>query len=212
MIFLSIVSCFYEIQRSKITRSPFVISSKISWLQRIIRAIDLFSGLEDVERERKRDIIDCGENKEPFFAYAWRRKNASSLKTRESPRISAADPLRLFTTQRRDLAYRLQCYHIKAIHSGEHMHAWPQDLIRAEGGRRGEGGDGVIGYIDNKTNRSHLVSIGIVKIRRWRAMMAFLIEIIQFSNCRKSMKRFSHPLSHQNLFLVRLLFLLFYLL
>lgn len=77
------------------------------------------------------------------------------------------------------------------------MHAWPQDLIRAEGGRRGEvGGGGVIGYIDNKTNRSHLVSIGTVKIRRWRAMMAFLIEIIQFSNCRKSMKRFSHPLSH----------------
>lgn len=84
---------------------------------------------------------------------------------------------------------------------GEHMHAWPQDLTRAEGREeeRRRGGE-VIGYIDNKTNRSHLVSIGTSIQDPTMASNGCLIlnrypvsriEIIQFVR-RKSMKRSSH--------------------
>lgn len=125
----------------------------------------MFSGLEEVELERKRETSSTVENKEPFFLYAWRRKNACSFKTRESE-----FPLLIrfaYLQHREEICLPFTMLSYKGDTLGEHMHAWPQDLTRAEG----EGG-GVIGYTDNKTNRSRLVSIDIITIRRWRAMVA----------------------------------------
>lgn len=125
----------------------------------------MFSGLEEVELERKRETSSTVENKEPFFLYAWRRKNACSFKTRESE-----FPLLIrfaYLQHREEICLPFTMLSYKGDTLGEHMHAWPQDLTRAEGER-----GGVIGYTDNKTNRSRLVSIGIITIRRWRAMIA----------------------------------------
>lgn len=127
--------------------------------------------------EGKRDIIDCGEQRTIFFVCVATEERVQS-KTRESEFPLLTRFAYLQHREKRS-AYRLQCYSYKGDTLGEHMHAWPQDLTRAEGG-------GVIGYIDNKTNRSHLVSIGA--IRRWRATMTLLnfepvslIEIVRSS-------------------------------
>lgn len=61
----------------------------------------MFSGLEEVELERKRETSSTVENKEPFFVCVATEERVQFQDSRI--RISAADPLRLFTTQRRDL-------------------------------------------------------------------------------------------------------------
>lgn len=96
----------------------------------------MFSGLEEVESERKRETSSTVENKEPFFLYAWRRKNACSFKTRESE-----FPLLIrfaYLQHREEICLPFTMLSYKGDTLGEHMHAWPQDLTRAEG----EGGRG----------------------------------------------------------------------
>lgn len=95
----------------------------------------MFSGLEEVELERKRETSSTVENKEPFFLYAWRRKNACSFKTRESE-----FPLLIrfaYLQHREEICLPFTMLSYKGDTLGEHMHAWPQDLTRAEG--EGEG-------------------------------------------------------------------------
>lgn len=152
-----------EIEETELSLFDHLLKKNDGYKELLERSI-CFQDQKTSRGEGKRDIIDCGEQR-TIFSYAWRRKNACSRRL-ANPNFRCWSASLIYNIEKRS-AYRLQCYSYKGDTLGKHMHAWPQDLTRAEGG-------GVIGYIDNKTNRSHLVSIGAIKIRRWRATMTLL--------------------------------------